>query len=66
MDKLEVVLVTLINRIQGNKGSYKSFSGVIRKQIMKLKNGNCSYLGYRTWRDISILVNRAGRLRDWL
>jgi hypothetical protein len=64
MDKLEIGLITLINRIQGNKESYKSFSGVIRKQIMKLKN--CSYLGYRTWRDISILVNRAGRLRDWL
>jgi len=66
MDKLEIVLITLINSIQGNKESYKSFSGVIRKQIMKLKNGNCSYLDYRIWRDISILVNRAGRLRDWL
>jgi len=32
MDKFEIVLITLTNRIQGNKESYKSFSGVIRKQ----------------------------------
>jgi hypothetical protein len=38
MDKLALVLITLINGIQGNKESYKSFSGVIRKPIMKLKN----------------------------
>jgi len=38
MDKLEIGLITLINRIQGNKEIYKNFSGVIRKQVMKLKN----------------------------